>query len=163
MPPDGKLDASGSPLISSLPRELGDRLAVGRRRQKRVVLFGGDAGQRLEPVRVVRGAVLDRPVLHRRRDGVGDRRVERLAVRDRPAQRLIDRLRQARLLHVVVEHEAAERLGRARSARAPCASVTDQSRIALIASPRTAEPMTFAPFDAVDRDYCLRESTWICA
>ena len=38
-------------------------------------------------------------------------------MRDRPPQRLIHRLRQPRLLHLVVEHQAAERLGRARSAR----------------------------------------------
>ena len=98
MPPDGKLDASGSPLTSSLPRELGHGLAVAGRGQERVVLLGGDAGQRLEPVRVVRGALLDRPVLERRRHRVGHGRVERLAVRDRPPQRVIHRLRQPLLL-----------------------------------------------------------------
>ena len=109
MPPDGKLDASGSPLISSLPENSATALPSPVGDEKRVVLLGGDAGQRLEPVRVVRRAVLDRPVLHRRGDRVGDRGVERLAVRDRPAQRVIDGLRQARLLHFVVEHQAAER------------------------------------------------------
>ena len=117
MPPDGKLDASGSPRTSSLPENSATALPSPVGRQKRVVLLGGDAGQRLEPVRVVRRAVLDRPVLHRRRDRVGHRRVQRLAVRDRPAQRVIHGLRQARLLHRVVEHQAAERLGRARPAR----------------------------------------------
>ena len=46
-----------------LAAELRERAAVGRRSVEGVVLFGGDAGQRLEPVREVRRAVLDRPVL----------------------------------------------------------------------------------------------------
>ena len=131
-----------------LARELRDRLAVAGRRQKRVVLLGGDAGQRLEPVRVVRRAVLDRPVLHRRGHRVGDRRVERLAVRDRPPQRVIDRLGQPRLLHCVVEHQAAERVVRRASSLCPLPFVTDQSRIALIASPSTAEPIVVSPLCA---------------
>ena len=150
MPPDGKLDASGSPRISSLPENSATALPSPVGDEKRVVLLGGDAGQRLEPVRVVRRAVLDRPLLHRRRDRVGDRDIERLAVRHRAAQRVIDRLGQPRLLHFVVEHEAAERFGRARP-RGSFASVTDQSRIALIASPSTAEPMTSPPFSAIAR------------
>ena len=55
-----------------LAAELRDRAAVGGRREKRVVLLGRDAGHRLEPVRVVRGAVFDRPVLQRAGDDVGD-------------------------------------------------------------------------------------------
>ncbi len=43
------------------------------------MLLGGRAGQRLEPVRVVRGALLHRPLLHRLGDRVGERGVERLA------------------------------------------------------------------------------------
>ena len=74
MPPDGKLDASGSPLISSLPRNSAMAVPSAVGDEKRIVLLGGDAGHRLEPVRVVRGAVLDRPVLQRRRHGVGGRR-----------------------------------------------------------------------------------------
>ncbi len=50
------------------------RGAVAGRVVERVVLLGGEAGQRLEPVRVVRGALLHRPLLHGRRDGVGERR-----------------------------------------------------------------------------------------
>ena len=145
MPPDGKLDASGSPLISSLPENSSDRFAVAGRRQKRVVLFGGDAGERLEPVRVVRRAVLDRPVLHRRAHVVGDRQVERVAVGDRPAQRVVHRLRQPRLLHLVVEHQTAECLRRA--CRAAAWFVTDQLRMPLIAPPRT-EPIVVSPLCA---------------
>ena len=145
MPPDGKLDASGSPRTSSLPENSSDRFAVAGRREKRVVLLGGDAGQRLEPVRVVRRAVLDRPLLHRGRDRVGDRDVERLAVRHRAAQRVINRLGETRLLDFVVEHEAAERFGRRARARGSFASVTDQLRIEPIASPSTLDPIAAPP------------------
>ena len=82
MPPDGKLDASGSPRTSSLPLNSATARPSGVGLQKRVVLLRRDAGHRLEPVRVVRGAVLDRPVLQRAGDDVGDVRVERFAVRD---------------------------------------------------------------------------------
>ena len=94
-----------------LAAELRDRLAAVGRREKRVVLLGRDARERLEPVRVVRRAVLERPVLQRRRDDVRRGRIERLAGRDGAAQRLVDGLRQAGLLHLVVEGEAAERIG----------------------------------------------------
>ena len=83
MPPDGKLEASGSPLTSSLPLNSATARPSGVGIEKRVVLLGGDAGHRLEPVRVVGRAVLDGPVLQRAGDGVGDRRIERFAVRDR--------------------------------------------------------------------------------
>ena len=53
------------------------------------MLFGGDAGHRLEPVRVVRRAVLDRPILQRAGDDVGARRIERLALRDGAPERAI--------------------------------------------------------------------------
>ena len=41
------------------------------------MLLGGDAGHRLEHVRVVRRAVFHGPVLHGGGDGVGDGRIER--------------------------------------------------------------------------------------
>ncbi len=94
-----------------LAAELRDRRALGGRREKRIVLLGGDAGHRLEPVRVVRRAVLDGPVLQRGGHRVGGRDVERLAARNRRAQRPVCRLRQSLLLHLVVEHEAAKELG----------------------------------------------------
>ena len=56
-----------------LAGELGDRVAVAGRAVERVVLLGGGAGERLEPVRVVGGAALHRPLAHRRGDGVGER------------------------------------------------------------------------------------------
>ena len=63
------------------------------------MLFGRQAGQGIEDVGVVRGALLDGPVLHGRGHGVGDRAVELLALFDRPLERLEDQLRQP-LLHL---------------------------------------------------------------
>ena len=100
----------GLALDQFLAGELRDRAALGRGREKRVVLLGGDAGQRLEPVRVVRGAVFDRPVLDRRGDGVGDRGIELFTVRDGAAQGFVRGLRKTGPLHLVVEHEAPENL-----------------------------------------------------
>ena len=107
----GEARRVGLALDQLLAAELGDRRAIGRRREKRVVLLGGDSGHRLEPVRVVGRAVLDRPVLQRGRDGVSGRDVERLPSRDRRAQRAVRRLRQPLLLKLVVERKAAEDLG----------------------------------------------------
>ena len=73
------------------------------------MFFRRDAGQRLERVRVVGRAVLDRPLLHRGRHGVGDRVVERLAVRHGAAQRVIDRFGETCLLDFVAEDQTAER------------------------------------------------------
>ena len=101
----------GLALDQLLAAELGDRAAIGGRREKRVVLLRRDAGHRLEPVRVVRRAVLHRPVLQRGRDRVGRRHVERLSTRDRRAQRPVGRLGKALLLHLVAEDEAAEFIG----------------------------------------------------
>ncbi len=91
-----------------LAAELGDGAAVGRGRQERVVLLGGDAGQRLEPVRVVRGAVLDGPVLERAGDDVGDRGLDRLALGHRAPQRAVHVLGQTGALRLVVERQRAE-------------------------------------------------------
>ena len=98
----------GLALDQLLARELGDGLALVRELQKRIVLLRRDAGERLKPVRVVRGAVLDRPFFHSLGDGVCRGRIERLAVRHRPPQRVIHQFGEAGLLHFVVEHEVAE-------------------------------------------------------
>ena len=100
-----------------LAGKLHDCLAIAVRRQEGIVLLGGDAGQRLEPVGVVRGAVLDGPVLHRLRDRVGNRRIQRLSKGDGSTQRAMHGRREALLLCLVTEHEAAEPLGREGSAR----------------------------------------------
>jgi hypothetical protein len=84
-------------------REAEDRAALAVRDHERVVLLGGRPGQRLEPVRVVRRAVLEGPGLHGGGDHVGLRAVEAVAVADR----LDDRLRQARGHLRVAEHVRA--------------------------------------------------------
>ena len=93
-----------------LAGEPGDRGAVARGLVEGVVLLGRRVGQRLEPVREVRGAVLHRPLAHLLGDGVGERRVERLAAVERRLQLLEDVLGQAFLLDGEVEDVLAERV-----------------------------------------------------
>ena len=115
MPPVGNEEASGSPWISSLPEKLGDRGAVAVGLEERVVLLGGQPGERLEHVRVVGRAPLQRPLLHRLGDLVGERGVERLAVVERVLQALVGVLREALLLDGGREDVRAERDGCAAS------------------------------------------------
>jgi len=63
--------------------------AVAARGDEAVVLLGGDAGQRLEPMREVRGTMLERPLLHRVGDLVGNLEVERLAILDHMHELLV--------------------------------------------------------------------------
>ena len=93
-----------------LAAELGDGRAALGRDQERVVLLGGQPGHRLEPVGVMGRAVLHGPLPHRGGHDVGDRRVQRGALLDRVAQRLVDILRQPRLHHLVGEDVDAEEL-----------------------------------------------------
>ncbi len=79
-------------LRQRLAREFGNRATVAIGRQKAVVFFGGEAGQRIENVRIVRGAFGHRPVPHRRRDRVRNRRVEARSGLDCLHQRLEHRL-----------------------------------------------------------------------
>ena len=99
-------------LDQGLARELGQRLTVGHRLEEAVVLLGGQPGHRVEDVRVVGGALLQGPVLHRGRDGVGDRRVQLGALFDRRDDRLVHRLRQACLHLGLGEDVGAEDLAR---------------------------------------------------
>ena len=92
-------------------RELRDRAALAGRRQERVVLLGGRARHRHEPVRVVGGPVRQRPLLHRVRDRVGDGRVERLVPVDGSAQLLVGRLGEVLALGDVVEDVLAVDVG----------------------------------------------------
>ena len=71
------------------------------------MLFGGDAGERLEPVREVGRAFLDSPFLHGMRHDIGNFDVERLAFGDGFEQAFIRRRRQALLHRVLVEHHRA--------------------------------------------------------
>ena len=91
-----------------LAGEFHDDAAVCRRRNEAVVLLGGDAGHRLEPVRVVRCTFFNRPVLHGICHSIGNRDVEVLAVVDGLSQRLVNVLRQSLTHDVVVKHHAGE-------------------------------------------------------
>ncbi len=84
-------------LDQGLAGELGDRGTLAAGLEEAVVLFGGESGQRVEDVRVMRRTLLHRPVLHRHGDGVGHGRVERLGVVDRRHHRLVNGLRQPAL------------------------------------------------------------------
>ena len=64
------------------PGELLERLAVVVEVEEGVVLLGGEAGLRLEPVREVRHAAADRPFLDDLRDGRRDLEIELLSVTD---------------------------------------------------------------------------------
>ncbi len=72
-----------------------------------VVLLGGDARERLEPVRVMRGALLDRPFLHGVGYDVRDLYVERVAVLDGPHQLLVGCRWEALVHRMLVEHHLA--------------------------------------------------------
>ena len=72
-----------------------------------VVFLGGDAGERLEPMRVVRRALLDGPFLHRMRHDVGNFDVERLSPLDGAHERLVRDGWQPFGHNVLVEYERA--------------------------------------------------------
>ena len=75
------------------------------------MLLGGHAGQRLEPVREVGGALLQRPLLHRGGDGVGEVGLERLALGERLLELLVGRLREPLALDRAREDVGAEDVG----------------------------------------------------
>ena len=91
-----------------LAGKLHNNAAVFGGADEAVVLFTGHARQRLEPVGIVRGAVLNGPVLHGVGHHVGYFHVQRRTAPDRLMQRFISRARQALFHHVVVEYHAAE-------------------------------------------------------
>jgi len=77
-----------------LAPEVGQGRAVADGAVERVVLLRREPGERLEPVRVVGGPLLERPVLHRRRHGVGELRVEGRTLLDGGLQLTVDVLGQ---------------------------------------------------------------------
>ena len=90
-----------------LAAELHDGGAVAHRADKAVVLFAGDAGQRLEPVGVVGRAQLHGPALHDAGHDVGHFDVQGGALVQGVLQALIGGAGQALLHHVLVEDLAA--------------------------------------------------------
>ena len=93
-----------------LAGEAHDGAAVAHRVEEAVVLLGRDAGERLEPVREVRGALLDGPLLHGVGHDVRHLSVERLAFLDGLAQALVGGGRKPLLHRVLVEHHRAVRI-----------------------------------------------------
>ena len=72
----------GFALYELLARKFHNYFAVTHGGDEAVVLFGGDAGQGLEPVGEVSGALFDRPLLHSLGDHVEDGEVKGSAVVD---------------------------------------------------------------------------------
>lgn len=100
----------GFALDELFAREGHDGRAIAHGVQEAVVLFRGDARKRLEPVRIMRGTVFDRPFLHGVRDHVRHLDIERLSLFDRFREVLV-RLGWETLLHdVVVEDQGSEDL-----------------------------------------------------
>ena len=93
-----------------LAGEAHDGAAVAHRVEEAVVLLGRDAGERLEPVREVRGALLDGPFLHGMRYDVGHLYLQRLALLHGFEQALVRRRGQTLLHRVLVEHHRAVRI-----------------------------------------------------
>ncbi len=106
----GEARGVGLALDQLVAGELGQRSAFAGRRVEAVVLLGGGAGQGLEPMGVVGGSALERPLLHRERDRVGERGVERLALGERPRQPAVDVLGHPLALHRRGEHVGPEYL-----------------------------------------------------
>jgi hypothetical protein len=94
-----------------LTREGHDGQAVVGRVDEAVVLLGGDTRQRLEPVGVVGGALLDGPLLHGVRHHVGHVLVQRRAFLDGAHQLLVGGLGKALAHGVLVEHHGSVDIG----------------------------------------------------
>ena len=91
-----------------LAAERGDDAALEIRVVKSVVLFGGRARQRLEPVRKVRRAMFDGPRLHPRSDLVRNRRIQRGAGFHRREKALISLVRKILAHGLRIEHQTSE-------------------------------------------------------
>ena len=94
-----------------LARELHNYSAVSVRRKEGVVLLGGKSRQRLEPMRIVRSALLYCPFLHCGGDGACYRRVYSFARSDSLAQGLVNILGQALAHNVVIKYHTSEHFG----------------------------------------------------
>ncbi len=119
----GEAGGVGLPLDQLFAGKLHQHLPARDGGDEAVVLLGGDAGHRLEPVGIMGGAFLQRPLLHRVRNDVRHLRLQRLAVLARLPQRPVGRLRQPLLHHRVVEYQAAEHFRNlAHHESSPCSS-----------------------------------------
>ena len=91
-----------------LAGKLHDHASVRCAGNKAVVLFGGNARERLEPMREVCRSVLHRPFPHRRRHRVGNLCIQLFALVDRLPQRGVYRCGQMRLHHAIIKDQTAE-------------------------------------------------------
>ncbi len=98
----------GLALDQLLAGEVGDRRAVSHGLEEAVVLLGREVRQRLEPVRVVGGALRHRPLAHRLGDGVGEGGVKRAAAAQGRLQGLERALGQTLALNCDGEDVVAE-------------------------------------------------------
>ena len=87
-----------------LARELHDRLATANGGEEGIVLLGGNACQRLEPMGEMGRTVLDGPILHCARNDVGDAAVDLVTVCDGGKQGFVYLLWQALAHDVLAEH-----------------------------------------------------------
>ena len=81
---------------------------IAGRGQEAIVLFGGDAGHRLEPVGKVGYAMIQCPGLHHIGDDIGYGSVQRLPTGYDLPQTAVGIVGQALLLHCVIKDKAAE-------------------------------------------------------
>ena len=91
-----------------LAGELHKHTAVRRGGDKAVVLLGGDAGQRLEPMGKMGRSMLDGPILHGLCYGVGHLTVQPAALVNGLFQRQIDVMGEPCLHHAVIKYQCAE-------------------------------------------------------
>ena len=100
----------GLALDELLAGELGKRRALAGRSVEAVVLLGGEPGQRLEDVRVVGGALFQRPLLHGQGHGIGEAGVQGLPAGQGLGQLFEDVLGQPRALDGGAEDVVSEYL-----------------------------------------------------
>ena len=104
----GEAGGIGLALDEVLARKLGNGGAVVVGLEEAVVLLGSNARKRLEPVRVVRGALGDGPDLHGVGNGVGHIQVERLTVLEGCSKALPNVLGEVVLHDFLREHHGPE-------------------------------------------------------
>ena len=104
----GEARGVGLALYELLAREGHDGRAVAAGVQERVMLLARDAGEGLEPVGVVRGALFNGPFLHGVGDDVGNLDVEGLALLERPHECFVGHLGELLLHDLLAEDLAAE-------------------------------------------------------
>ena len=94
-----------------LAGEIHDYAAVGCGGDEAVMLFGSNAGQRLEPMGIVGRTMGDSPVLHGSGNSICHTRIQLRAMIDGFAKRLINIRAQICLHYAVVKHQTTKIIG----------------------------------------------------